>query len=162
MITFNLILSPHSPSVFFVNLNNFPCKRFVFFLPQIDKEKIDPRGRTPLMLAVKLAHIQCVKILLAAKCSATYEYEGWSSKLYIFIILLSPEERTHANQCSALNYSCPGSCLYGKWGNINCHFRGTWSATSCAKSYSCSQTTATFAGRSWFLYRNEMGVYIMG
>ncbi|XP_046811052.1 ankyrin repeat domain-containing protein 13D isoform X1 [Lucilia cuprina] len=45
---------------------------------KIDKEKIDPRGRTPLMLAVKLAHLQCVKNLLAAKCSATYEHEGWS------------------------------------------------------------------------------------
>ncbi|XP_065367609.1 ankyrin repeat domain-containing protein 13D isoform X1 [Calliphora vicina] len=45
---------------------------------KIDKEKIDPRGRTPLMLAVKLAHLQCVKYLLAAKCSATYEHEGWS------------------------------------------------------------------------------------
>ncbi|XP_037949868.1 ankyrin repeat domain-containing protein 13D-like [Teleopsis dalmanni] len=45
---------------------------------QIDKEKIDPRGRTPLMLAVKLSHIQCVKCLLAAKCNATYEFEGWS------------------------------------------------------------------------------------
>ncbi|XP_065367612.1 ankyrin repeat domain-containing protein 13D isoform X3 [Calliphora vicina] len=30
------------------------------------------------MLAVKLAHLQCVKYLLAAKCSATYEHEGWS------------------------------------------------------------------------------------
>ncbi|XP_013097671.2 ankyrin repeat domain-containing protein 13D [Stomoxys calcitrans] len=45
---------------------------------KIDKEKVDPRGRTPLMLAVKLGHIQCVKCLLAAKCNATYEYEGWS------------------------------------------------------------------------------------
>ncbi|XP_075166910.1 ankyrin repeat domain-containing protein 13D [Haematobia irritans] len=45
---------------------------------KIDKEKVDPRGRTPLMLAVKLGHIQCVKLLLAAKCNATYEYEGWS------------------------------------------------------------------------------------
>ncbi|XP_036332922.1 ankyrin repeat domain-containing protein 13D isoform X2 [Rhagoletis pomonella] len=44
----------------------------------VDKEKIDARGRTPLMLAVKLSHLQCVKCLLAAKCNATYEYEGWS------------------------------------------------------------------------------------
>jgi len=48
---------------------------------QNDKEKIDPRGRTPLMLAVRLANLPCVKCLLAAKCNATYEYEGWSSKL---------------------------------------------------------------------------------
>ncbi|XP_030081231.1 ankyrin repeat domain-containing protein 13B isoform X3 [Drosophila hydei] len=45
---------------------------------QIDKEKIDPRGRTPLMLAVRLANLQCVKCLLAAKCNATYEHAGWS------------------------------------------------------------------------------------
>ncbi|XP_067627014.1 ankyrin repeat domain-containing protein 13D isoform X1 [Eurosta solidaginis] len=44
----------------------------------VDKEKIDARGRTPLMLAVKLSHLQCVKCLLAAKCNATYEHEGWS------------------------------------------------------------------------------------
>ena len=36
------------------------------------------------MLAVKLTHLQCVKHLLAAKCSATYEHEGWSSKCQSF------------------------------------------------------------------------------
>jgi len=36
---------------------------------QNDKEKIDPRGRTPLMLAVRLANLACVKCLLAAKCN---------------------------------------------------------------------------------------------
>ncbi|XP_032596741.1 ankyrin repeat domain-containing protein 13D isoform X2 [Drosophila grimshawi] len=45
---------------------------------QIDKEKIDPRGRTPLMMAVRLANLECVKCLLAAKCNATYEHAGWS------------------------------------------------------------------------------------
>ncbi|BFG06547.1 ankyrin repeat domain-containing protein 13D [Drosophila madeirensis] len=47
-------------------------------IDQNDKEKIDPRGRTPLMLAVRLANLPCVKCLLAAKCNATYEHEGWS------------------------------------------------------------------------------------
>ncbi|KAH8400728.1 hypothetical protein KR009_000674 [Drosophila setifemur] len=47
-------------------------------IDQNDKEKIDPRGRTPLMLAVRLANLACVKCLLAAKCNATYEHEGWS------------------------------------------------------------------------------------
>ncbi|EDW33665.1 GL11759 [Drosophila persimilis] len=47
-------------------------------IDQNDKEKIDPRGRTPLMLAVRLANFPCVKCLLAAKCNATYEHEGWS------------------------------------------------------------------------------------
>ncbi|KAH8340227.1 hypothetical protein KR067_007882 [Drosophila pandora] len=47
-------------------------------IDQNDKEKIDPRGRTPLMLAVRVANLACVKCLLTAKCNATYEHEGWS------------------------------------------------------------------------------------
>lgn len=43
-----------------------------------DKEKLDPRGRTPLMLAVKLSHSECVKSLLAGKCNANFESNGWS------------------------------------------------------------------------------------
>uniref|UniRef100_A0AAG5DHT3 Ankyrin repeat domain-containing protein n=1 Tax=Anopheles atroparvus TaxID=41427 RepID=A0AAG5DHT3_ANOAO len=43
-----------------------------------DLEKLDPRGRTPLMLAVKLSHLECVKALLAAKCNANVECDGWS------------------------------------------------------------------------------------
>lgn len=45
---------------------------------EYDKEKLDPRGRTPLMLAVKLCHQQSVKCLLAAKCNANFECDGWS------------------------------------------------------------------------------------
>lgn len=45
---------------------------------QHDVEKLDPRGRTPLMLAVRLCHLQSVKVLLAAKCNANAEREGWS------------------------------------------------------------------------------------
>ncbi|XP_052862149.1 ankyrin repeat domain-containing protein 13D isoform X2 [Anopheles cruzii] len=43
-----------------------------------DLEKLDPRGRTPLMLAVKLCHLECVKALLGAKCNANVECDGWS------------------------------------------------------------------------------------
>ncbi|CAD7088128.1 unnamed protein product [Hermetia illucens] len=43
-----------------------------------DKEKLDPRGRTPLLLAVKLGHRESVKCLLAAKCNANFECDGWS------------------------------------------------------------------------------------
>ncbi|XP_031622271.1 ankyrin repeat domain-containing protein 13D isoform X2 [Contarinia nasturtii] len=45
---------------------------------QHDAEKLDPRGRTPLMLAVRLCHLQSVKVLLAAKCNANAECDGWS------------------------------------------------------------------------------------
>lgn len=58
--------------------NDVPELKKALNSEQFDKEKIDPRGRTPLMLAVKLSYSQCVKCLLAAKCNATYEYEGWS------------------------------------------------------------------------------------
>lgn len=44
----------------------------------MDKEKLDPRGRTPLMLAVRLCHLQSVKALLAAKCDANAMCDGWS------------------------------------------------------------------------------------
>ncbi|XP_053669273.1 ankyrin repeat domain-containing protein 13D isoform X2 [Anopheles marshallii] len=43
-----------------------------------DLESLDPRGRTPLMLAVKLCHLECVKALLSAKCNANVECDGWS------------------------------------------------------------------------------------
>lgn len=45
---------------------------------KIDREQLDPRGRTPLMLAVRLCHSQSVKALLAAKCNANAECDGWS------------------------------------------------------------------------------------
>ncbi|XP_058831099.1 ankyrin repeat domain-containing protein 13B isoform X2 [Topomyia yanbarensis] len=41
-------------------------------------DQLDPRGRTPLMLAVKLSHLECVKALLAARCDANFECDGWS------------------------------------------------------------------------------------
>ncbi|XP_053683510.1 ankyrin repeat domain-containing protein 13D [Sabethes cyaneus] len=41
-------------------------------------EQLDSRGRTPLMLAVKLCHLECVKALLAARCDANFECDGWS------------------------------------------------------------------------------------
>lgn len=41
-------------------------------------EKLDVRGRTPLLLAVRLCHLNSVKALLAAKCNANAECDGWS------------------------------------------------------------------------------------
>uniref|UniRef100_A0A6B2E6R0 Putative ankyrin repeat protein n=1 Tax=Phlebotomus kandelakii TaxID=1109342 RepID=A0A6B2E6R0_9DIPT len=42
-----------------------------------DVEKRDPRGRTPVMLAVRLCHLECVKILVS-RVNTNIECEGWS------------------------------------------------------------------------------------
>ncbi|XP_041456412.1 ankyrin repeat domain-containing protein 13D-like [Lytechinus variegatus] len=41
-----------------------------------DKEKKDPRGRTPLHLAVTLGHIECVRVLLRYDADVTIENKG--------------------------------------------------------------------------------------
>ncbi|CAO1416303.1 unnamed protein product [Diamesa tonsa] len=43
-----------------------------------DLELKDPRKRTPLMLAVKLCHENCVKFLLSHKSDACVELDGWN------------------------------------------------------------------------------------
>ncbi|KAG5680971.1 hypothetical protein PVAND_010445 [Polypedilum vanderplanki] len=43
-----------------------------------DIEALDPRKRTPLMLAVVLSHLQSVKVLLAAKANTFVETDGWT------------------------------------------------------------------------------------
>ncbi|XP_055838007.1 ankyrin repeat domain-containing protein 13D isoform X1 [Episyrphus balteatus] len=58
--------------------NNFEELQIALKTEKNDKEKLDPRGRTPLMLAVKLSSLPCVKCLLAAKCNANFEHEGWT------------------------------------------------------------------------------------
>ncbi|XP_055693789.1 ankyrin repeat domain-containing protein 13D isoform X2 [Lutzomyia longipalpis] len=42
-----------------------------------DLEKLDPRGRTPLMLAVRLCHLKCIKILVT-RVDTNIECDGWS------------------------------------------------------------------------------------
>ena len=50
---------------------------FVVF--QHDKETLDPRGRTPLHLAVSLGYADCAKCLLRSGCDANaINKDGWN------------------------------------------------------------------------------------
>ncbi|CAG9102097.1 unnamed protein product [Plutella xylostella] len=42
-------------------------------------EAKDPRGRTPLLLAVTLAHVECVKALVEAGADVNCEKDGWTA-----------------------------------------------------------------------------------
>ena len=64
---------------------------------QHSKELVDPRGRTPLHLAVTLGYLDCVKSLLRSGCDANViNKDGWNGKVskltstsYMTIFLLS-------------------------------------------------------------------------
>lgn len=50
-------------------------------LLQQNKELVDPRGRTPLHLAVTLGYVDCVKCLLRGGCDANaINNEGWNGR----------------------------------------------------------------------------------
>uniref|UniRef100_U5EZR6 Putative ankyrin repeat protein n=1 Tax=Corethrella appendiculata TaxID=1370023 RepID=U5EZR6_9DIPT len=66
------------PLHFYVWNNDYNELEEILAKNQFDIEKLDPRGRTPLMLAVKLSHFECVKVLLAAKSDVNIECDGWS------------------------------------------------------------------------------------
>lgn len=57
---------------------------FVQQLTREDKELKDPRGRTPLLLAITLTHVECVKALLDADCDVNCEKDGWTGNLLGF------------------------------------------------------------------------------
>lgn len=44
---------------------------------QHELEKLDPRGRTPLHLAISLGHMECAKVLLRNKAAANKENAGF-------------------------------------------------------------------------------------
>lgn len=58
---------------------------FTYFQHDIDIEQLDPRGRTPLMLATKLCHLQSLKVLIAHKANANAECDGWSGREFLTI-----------------------------------------------------------------------------
>lgn len=51
------------------------------FLFKTDLESLDPRGRTPLHLAVTLGHLDCARILLQQGANVNKQnHNGWSGK----------------------------------------------------------------------------------
>ncbi|XP_058461154.1 ankyrin repeat domain-containing protein 13B isoform X2 [Malaya genurostris] len=77
MITVDKIKEKY-PIHWFVWNNEFNELQHAIDANEHDLDLLDPRGRTPLMLAVKLCHLECVKALLAARCDANFECDGWS------------------------------------------------------------------------------------
>lgn len=79
MVTITEIQSDF-PVHWYVWNNDFQeLKTFIAANPNFDLEKRDPRGRTALMLAICLCHLQSVKVLLAAKCDANVDIDGWTA-----------------------------------------------------------------------------------
>lgn len=53
-----------------------PCS-----VPQQDVERLDPRGRTPLELAVCLGHLESTRVLLRHSSDPTHcNAQGWTSE----------------------------------------------------------------------------------
>lgn len=53
----------------------------VYMVPQQDVERLDPRGRTPLELAVCLGHLESTRVLLRHTADPTHcSAQGWTSE----------------------------------------------------------------------------------
>ena len=53
----------------------------MFVFQHIDIERVDPRGRTPLHLAVTLGHLESVRLLLRHNAQVNIENKGgWTGK----------------------------------------------------------------------------------
>lgn len=51
------------------------------WVPQQDAERLDPRGRTPLELAVCLGHLESTRVLLRHSSDPTHcNAQGWTSE----------------------------------------------------------------------------------
>ena len=51
---------------------------------KVDLELRDPRGRTPLLLAVTLGHLEATKLLLSKGCSTQSDMlQGWTGEMLI-------------------------------------------------------------------------------
>ncbi|XP_078362296.1 ankyrin repeat domain-containing protein 13B-like [Oculina patagonica] len=64
-----------------------------------DKELLDPRGRTPLQLAVSLGYLNCVKCLLRGGCDANaINRDGWNVP---FMSRVCPSDTYKIYKCGA-------------------------------------------------------------
>jgi len=59
---------------------------FVVLLQEMDMERLDPRGRTPLELAVCLGHLESTRVLLRYSANPTHcNAQSWTSEYEPFI-----------------------------------------------------------------------------
>lgn len=59
----------------------------VFLATQQDVERLDPRGRTPLELAVCLGHMESTRVLLRHSSDPTYcNAQGWTSEWCVLVL----------------------------------------------------------------------------
>lgn len=94
--------------VFFFGMSN--CNALMLLLLvclvlQQDLERLDPRGRTPLELAVCLGHLESTRVLLRHSADPTHcNAQGWTSEcsaasLFPTLRLLRERETPSVNKC---------------------------------------------------------------
>lgn len=60
----------------------FDFLSLTFWFSQVDLEVLDPRGRTPLHLAVTLSHLECARVLLHYGADVSKENSsGWTGSI---------------------------------------------------------------------------------
>lgn len=126
-------------------------------LLQESLEKLDPRGRTPLLLAVSMGHRECAEILLKNGADPTVESKQyWSGKLLA--------QSLHVLRLEETNF--PFSCrrIRDQWRS------GTGSFVFEVSRFPAISTASTSRRRfvrqastdCRFLCRNEMGISQLG
>ena len=65
------------------------CLIWMYVCQQNDLEKMDPRGRTPLHLAVTLGHIESTKVLLRHGANANAENKKYWTGVWAFLFNIS-------------------------------------------------------------------------
>lgn len=67
-------------------------------VPQQDVERLDPRGRTPLELAVCLGHLESTRVLLRHSSDPTHcNTQGWTSERSQFLGIIQRERQRERN-----------------------------------------------------------------